>query len=295
MPQQPRRGPAGTFAQSRRGAEIYGGPGHHAEDDPGEVETSQVRPGSGPILAFVPGAGLGASSRADFDRDVKPFLARHCVALPRREEAEGRPPPGHAGAGFRRARRSRGTGRRSWTGSTPARCRRRRSRGPKADEVARVAEWIAGAAHRGRGRAAGGDGREGLLPAALARGISQHDPRPARRDLRRQRPHRPARRPGLAGLRADRLGADALAGARREVPGGGGDGAERGAGAGAAAEGRGHPLDGRASCASAATSRSELADAGAARQGPRRHRAEQRRARRPRPEGRDRPANTWCA
>ena len=89
-------------------------------------------------------------------------------------------------------------------------------RQPSADESARIVEVAGGEAPRRRGGPAG-QARAGDVSQADARRIRQHDLRSARRALRRDRPHRPARRPGMARLRADRLGALAVAVARGEV------------------------------------------------------------------------------
>ena len=145
----------------------------------------------------------GAHGADDAAKEVRPFLERHCVRCHGEAKAKGdfrldtlgatSPSPG-----------PRGDGPRSWTGSTRARCRRPKEPRPKADEAARVAEWIASRIAEAEAARKAATGREGLVPQALARGVSQHDPRPAGRDLRRERPRRPARRPGLAGVRADR-------------------------------------------------------------------------------------------
>ena len=120
-------------------------------------------------------------------------------------------------------------------------------------------------------------GRAGRVPPALARGVRQHDPRPARRHLRRHRPDRPAGRPGLARLPAGRLGPDALAGARREVPRGGGGGAGRGPADRPAARAARSSAGGRSTCAAAlAEFEKEIPGARHRGQGPGGHRPQQR-------------------
>ena len=122
---------------------------------------------------------------------------------------------------------------------------------PKPDDVARVSEWIDGPARaRPRRRGSRAAGERVAFRRLSREEYANTDPRPARRHLRRDRPDRPAGRPGLARLPAHRLRAHALARARREVPGGGRDGLERGAAAGAARPATAdHALGRRSTCA----------------------------------------------
>ena len=98
---------------------------------------------------------------------------------------------------------------------------------PTAEESAGDRGMAVGA-DEGRRSGAHGGARSRLLQPPDARRVRQHGARPDRRALRCHRPGRLSGRPGVARLRADRLGADAVAFEHRKVPRRGRNGAGRG-------------------------------------------------------------------
>ena len=155
------------------------------------------------------GAGPGFSA-VDFTQDVKPLLAQHCFRCHGAEKQEGDFRIDTLERDFANVRVAT-----HWTemmdrintGEMPPKAEPRPAGRPDGSR-GRVDRRTT---HRGRSGPPGCHGRESLVSPAVARRISQHDPRSAGRDLRRQRSGRLARGSRLAGFRAHRHGAQAFA------------------------------------------------------------------------------------